>query len=233
MSGWIIGVIEDDKVQAALLDAMLAHAQFTPLVYSSCQEFRRRNGISVVDLLLLDWNLPEETGLDFLKALRASDQPALPVILVTANQREAQIVEGLNAGSDDYIVKPVRSAELVARIESALRRCHPPHAAREMHGPFTFISEQRRLLFNDRLLKTTPREFDLMLFLFRRPGKVIAREALLAQVWKKSANVSTRSIDTYISRLRRNFGLDGSSGWQLEGVYQRGYCLVRTNADED
>ncbi|QIB66263.1 response regulator transcription factor [Kineobactrum salinum] len=233
MNGWIIGVIEDDKVQAALLDAMLARAQFTPLVYSSCQEFRRRNGLSVVDMLLLDWNLPQENGLDLLKELRAGDQPALPVILVTANQLEAQIVEGLNAGSDDYIVKPVRAAELVARIESVMRRYHSPHPAHEVHDPFTFITAQRRLLLHDKLLKTTPREFDLMLFLFRRPGKVIARDALLAEVWRKSASVSTRSIDTYISRLRRNFGLDGRNGWQLEGVYQRGYCLVRTHSDEE
>jgi DNA-binding response OmpR family regulator len=85
----------------------------------------------------------------------------------------------------------------------------------------------RSLRIGGRLCHATNREFELMLFMFRRHGRVVTRESLLVHVWRLSGNVETRSIDTHVSRLRKLFGLDGSSGWRLDGVYQKGYCLKR------
>ncbi|MFN7293242.1 MAG: response regulator transcription factor, partial [Lysobacteraceae bacterium] len=178
------------------------------LHYVTELEFRRRMGPESIDLLLLDWNLPGVSGLELLRELRQASS-GLPVIFLTGNDSEQDIVTGLQAGADDYIVKPARPAELVARIRSALRRSGPPtgHQVIEDADPFTFDLERRRLLLHGEPVELTDREFDLLVFLFQRRGKVVSRETLLAQVWRVGPNVATRSIDTYVSRLRKRLGL--------------------------
>jgi DNA-binding response OmpR family regulator len=196
-------------------------------------DFRRRMGPESIDLLLLDWNLPGVSGLDLLRELRQNNS-TLPVIFLTGNDQEQDIVTGLQAGADDYIVKPARAAELVARIKSAMRRSAPVVTGFVLEDvdPFSFDLERRRLTLHGELIDLTDREFDLLVFLFQRRGKVVSRETLLSQVWRVGPNVATRSIDTYVSRLRKRLGLQGDSEWRLEGIYQHGYRLVRSSNDD-
>lgn len=228
-----IGLVEDDPIQAKIIGTMVGNAGMDCLHYVTELEFRRRMGPESIDLLLLDWNLPGVSGLELLRELRQASS-GLPVIFLTGNDSEQDIVTGLQAGADDYIVKPARPAELVARIRSALRRSGPPtgHQVIEDADPFTFDLERRRLLLHGEPVELTDREFDLLVFLFQRRGKVVSRETLLAQVWRVGPNVATRSIDTYVSRLRKRLGLQGDSEWRLEGVYQHGYRLVRSSNDD-
>ena len=228
-----IGLVEDDPTQAKIIGTMVENAGMDCLHYATELEFRRRMGPGSIDLLLLDWNLPGVSGLELLRELRQANS-ALPVIFLTGNDQEQDIVTGLQAGADDYIVKPARPAELVARIRSALRRAAPPTgaAAIEDADPFTFDLDRRRLLLHGDPVDLTDREFDLLVFLFQRRGKVVSRETLLAQVWRVGPNVATRSIDTYVSRLRKRLGLQGDSEWRLEGIYQHGYRLVRSSNDD-
>ncbi|MCZ8317974.1 MAG: response regulator transcription factor [Lysobacteraceae bacterium] len=228
-----IGLVEDDPIQAKIIGTMVGNAGMDCLHYVTELEFRRRMGPESIDLLLLDWNLPGVSGLELLRELRQASS-GLPVIFLTGNDSEQDIVTGLQAGADDYIVKPARPAELVARIRSALRRSGPPtgHQVIEDADPFTFDLERRRLLLHGEPVELTDREFDLLVFLFQRRGKVVSRETLLAQVWRVGPNVATRSIDTYVSRLRKRLGLQGDSEWRLEGIYQHGYRLVRSSNDD-
>jgi len=228
-----IGLVEDDPIQAKIIGTMVGNAGMDCLHYVTELEFRRRMGPESIDLLLLDWNLPGVSGLELLRELRQASS-GLPVIFLTGNDSEQDIVTGLQAGADDYIVKPARPAELVARIRSALRRSGPPtgHQVIEDADPFTFDLECRRLLLHGEPVELTDREFDLLVFLFQRRGKVVSRETLLAQVWRVGPNVATRSIDTYVSRLRKRLGLQGDSEWRLEGIYQHGYRLVRSSNDD-
>lgn len=228
----VVGVIDDDPVNVALLEAMLARAGYTGLTFSSAADFRRRSGPGSVDLILLDWDMPGESGLDFLRLMREQEQMTTPVIFVTQYDRDEQIAQGLNAGADDYMTKPVEATVLVARIESVLRRLNRKGEIVERWPPFEFDVSQRSLRIDGKSRHATNREFELMLFMFRRHGRVVTRESLLTHVWRLSSNVATRSIDTHISRLRKLFGLDGSSGWRLEGVYQKGYCLKRVEGPE-
>lgn len=228
-----IGLVEDDPTQARIISTMIGNAGMDCLHYGTELDFRRRMGPESIDLLLLDWNLPGVSGLDLLRELRQTNA-TLPVIFLTGNDQESDIVTGLQAGADDYIVKPARAAELVARIKSAMRRAASLSNAHiiEDVDPFGFDLERRRLTLHGEPVELTDREFDLLVFLFQRRGKVVSRETLLSQVWRVGPNVATRSIDTYVSRLRKRLGLQGDSEWRLEGIYQHGYRLVRSSDDD-
>lgn len=229
----VIGVIDDDPVNAALLEAMLTRAGYTGLTFDSAADFRRRSSPDSVDLILLDWDMPGESGLEFLRTMREQDRVTTPVLFVTHYNQDEQIALGLNSGADDYLTKPIEATVLMARIESVRRRLNPKVDGLELWPPFEFNIPQRALRIEGKPCRTTNREFELMLFLFRRHGRILSRESLLTHVWGLNSNVETRSIDTHVSRLRKSFGLDGSSGWLLEGVYQKGYCLKRAPEPED
>lgn len=228
-----IGLVEDDPTQAEIISTMIENSGMDCLHYGTELDFRRRMGPESIDLLLLDWNLPGVSGLDLLRELRQTNA-TLPVIFLTGNDQESDIVTGLQAGADDYIVKPARAAELVARIKSAMRRAAPLSNANIIEDvePFGFDLDRRRLTLHGEQIELTDREFDLLVFLFQRRGKVVSRETLLSQVWRVGPNVATRSIDTYVSRLRKRLGLQGDSEWRLEGIYQHGYRLVRSSNDD-
>lgn len=235
MGKTVVGVIEDDPVHSEIVAVVLEQAGFSAVQYGSALEFRRHASPGDFDLLLVDWDLPGESGLDFLRNIREAGLASVPVIFVTAMEDEARIVEALSRGADDYIVKPAKSAELVARVRTVLRRAGstPSQANALIFPPFEFDASSLRLTVDGNHVHLTPREFEMSLFLFRRAGRIVSREALLTQVWGVSRNVDTRSIDTYASRLRKRLGLDGSSGWRLEGIYQHGYRLSRHGAVPD
>lgn len=222
----IIGLLEDDPDMADLVSLWLGEAGYTVRWYRDAGEFRRGQGRDSVDLLLLDWMLPDTPGIEVLSRIRAGGGTRLPVIFVTALDSEEDIVRGLAAGADDYVTKPPRQRELLARIGSALRR----HAA-EGGGnvlelaPYQVDGERRRIRLEGSEVGLTDREFELANFLFRRHGRLVSRDALLTNVWNISTAVTTRTVDTHVSRLRRKLALDGSHGWRLAAVYQHGYRL--------
>jgi two-component system, OmpR family, response regulator RegX3 len=228
----VVGIVEDDEVQREIFVAMLAGAGLRTLCFSSVAAFRRGGGHESIDVLLLDWNLPGVSGIDLLKGLRDQTRSRLPVILLTANADERDIVYGLQCGADDYVVKPPRRAELVARIRAAHRRGHAGDAAGALGdtGPFEFDLRERRVRLDGVAVRLTEREFDLCVYLFGRVDRIVSRQMLLSEVWRLPADANTRSVDTYVSRLRKRLGLDGQNGWRLEGVYQHGYRLARSAA---
>jgi DNA-binding response OmpR family regulator len=228
----VVGLVEDDEIQAELFSAMLAAADMRAETFKTVEEFRRRYGTESIDVLLLDWNLPGISGIDLLRSLRNEHFSQLPIILLTANSDERDVVYGLQCGADDYIVKPARPAELIARIRAAYRRKNPDTGSGSGlpdTKPFEFDLRERVLRYNGSIIQITEREFDLLIYFFRRTDRIVSRQMLLTDVWKLSSNVNTRSIDTFVSRLRKSQGLSGESGWKLEGVYQHGYRLVRTS----
>lgn len=222
----VIGLVEDDPLQTELYRAMLESAGTRVQPYASANEFRRRTGRESVDLLLLDWNLPGMSGIELLRSLRSAPGPRLPIILLTANRDERDIVHGLECGANDYIVKPARRDEMLARIRAACRN-HLQASADSDTSPFQIDLRQRELHLRGEPVALTEREFDLFAYLMQRAGRVVSRQMLMSDVWTVGPAVRTRSLDTYVSRLRKSLGLDGASGWKLEGVYQQGYRLHR------
>ncbi|MBL8299758.1 MAG: response regulator transcription factor [Rhodanobacteraceae bacterium] len=223
----VIGFLEDDADQAELISLWLDGAGYTPRVFRSASEFRRRLGIEVVDLLLLDWMLPDATGLDVLAWIRGSANAELPVIFLTSRSMDEDIVKGLESGGDDYVVKPPKQAELLARVAAVLRRrgVDPDSNADLNVPPYHIDMTRRRVAIDGRDIELTQREFDLAIYLFRRQGRIVRRDALLENVWNMNAQVSTRTVDTHVSRLRKKLELSGEHGWRLIAVYQHGYRL--------
>ncbi len=229
----VVGLVEDEPVQAELYEAMLSASGMRVERFSNALEFQRRNGASCIDVLLLDWNLPQVSGIELLRKLR-SEPSYLPIILLTANDAEQDVVYGLKCGADDYVVKPPRPHELSARVSNAYRRSRPEAGAERIEAPpFVFDVSNRELWLNDQLHQVTEKEFDLLVYLFRRRERIVSRQMLLRDVWKVGPEVNTRSVDTYVSRLRKSLGLDGESGWKLAGVYQHGYRLTPIGNGEE
>ena len=223
----VIGLLEDDADQAVIVRDWLEEFGYTVRVYRTASEFRRRQGGESIDLLLLDWMLPDTPGIEVLDAIRTSANGKLPVIFLTARGGEEDLVRGLAGGGDDYVVKPAKKRELIARVNAVLRR-HGGNGENDGDlelPPYRLDPRRRRISLNGRDVELTQREFDLANFLFRRHGRIVGREALLANVWNLSNAVSTRTVDTHVSRLRKKLDLNGGNGWRLAAVYQHGYRL--------
>lgn len=228
LPGIVVGIVEDDAVQAELYSAMLAAAGIRAQLFATVQEFHRRNGAESIDALLLDWNMPGISGIELLRSLRNQPITHIPIILLTANSDERDVVYGLQSGADDYIVKPPRPGELIARIRAAHRRSRPNlGSSLSDTEPFAFDIRARELRIKGALAEVTEREFDLLVYFFQRSDRIVSRQMLLTDIWKLGADSTTRSVDTYVSRVRKSLGLNGDSGWKLEGVYQHGYRLTR------
>lgn len=223
----VVGLLEDDADQAALVGQWLQESGYTVRIFRTASEFRRRQGSEVIDLLLLDWMLPDTAGIDVLAWIRASANSGLPVIFLTARGEEEDLVRALANGGDDYVVKPAKRRELVARVNALFRR---NGGNSETGGeidlpPYRLDPQRRRISVNGREIELTQREFDLASFLFRRQGRIVGRDALLENVWNLSSAVSTRTVDTHVSRLRKKLDLNGEHGWRLAAIYQHGYRL--------
>jgi len=226
--GIVVGIVEDDAVQAELYAAMFAASGIHSVSFASAEDFRRRLGAESIDVLLLDWNLPGVNGIDLLRCLR-SRTDHLPTVLLTANSDERDVVYALQCGADDYIVKPPRAAELIARVLAAHRRASAQAVQLRGTEPFELDLRARELRVRGVPVAVTEKEFDLLSYFFQRKDRIVSRQMLLTEVWNLPAHSATRSIDTYISRLRKSLGLNGDSGWRLEGVYQHGYRLMRAS----
>lgn len=225
--GLVVGLLEDDQDMAALVAQWLEEAGYTVRLFRNVTEYRRRQGSEAVDLLLLDWMLPDGSGIEVIEAIRSSPNSRLPVVFLTARDSEDDIVRGLASGGDDYVVKPPKRRELIARVNTVLRR----HGTDVGTGdtielaPYSLDGKRRRISVDGREVELTQREFDLASFLFRRQGRIVSRDALLENVWNLSAAVSTRTVDTHVSRLRKKLELSGEHGWRLAAIYQHGYRL--------
>ena len=229
----VVGLLEDDQDQAELIRVWLEAAGYQVRWYPDSKDFRRNLGAESIDVLLLDWNLgTQTTGLEVLEWMRQSAHQRLPVLFLTARTSEQDIVTGLQAGADDYVVKPAKQAELLARLQSVLRRTGVGMQTASWMAevaPYEIDVERHSISIAGEPVELTDREFDLASYLFRRQGRIVSREALLENVWNVSGDVNTRTVDTHVSRLRKKLQLAGEHGWALSAVYQHGYRLEQAN----
>lgn len=225
--GLVVGLLEDDQDMAALVAQWLDEAGYTVRLFRNATEYRRRQGSEAVDLLLLDWMLPDGSGIEVIESIRSSPNGTLPVIFLTARDSEDDIVRGLASGGDDYVVKPPKQRELIARVNAVLRRHGVDADGADTFdvSPYAVDARRRRVSLSGQDVDLTQREFDLASYLFRRQGRIVSRDALLENVWNLSAAVSTRTVDTHVSRLRKKLELGGEHGWRLAAIYQHGYRL--------
>ena len=233
MSEITIGFLEDDEDQSALIALWLQDVGYQVQVYPNGPDFIRALQNTGFDLVLLDWNLPEMSGLEVLKWMRRNLRDHVPVIFLTTRVEEEHIVSALNAGADDYVTKPARAAELVARIGALARRSGLLAEDSDVLKIENYVLDrsQGKIQKNDEAISLTHREFELAWLLFENPNRILSRDYLLRHIWNVSSAVNTRTVDTHVSRIRSKLGLRPENGWQLSSVYQYGYRLERLTTE--
>jgi DNA-binding response OmpR family regulator len=225
-----LAVLEDDPSQAKVLQHWVTSQGYV------CRLFERGADIlhavlrDTYDLVILDWRVPDLSGEEVLKAIRKSVREPLPVLFTTGRDREEDIVHALRCGADDYLTKPLRRLEFLARVEALLRRARghdrDDDAPLEA-GEFRVDPHGRTLHKAGASIELTQKEFEMAALLLRNVGRLLSRSYLLDTVWGISADVSTRTVDTHASQLRSKLGLYPEQGWRLSAVYQHGYRLER------
>jgi len=228
-----VAILEDDPDQSELIKLWLMDAEHTVDCSADATSFLRAVRRDSFDLYVLDWVLPDLSGIEVLKKLRKEMGDYTSAIIVTAKDEEQSIVRGLEAGADDYLVKPVRQAELVARVSAVLRRAagNKPEEEDLDVAPYSLSFTNKTVSLNGEKLGLTNREFELALFFFRNAGKMMSRNHLLEAIWGiENKSVSTRTVDTHVSRLRKKLKLGEENGWILSAVYQHGYRIERVDA---
>jgi DNA-binding response OmpR family regulator len=222
-----VAILDDDPYQRRLLSLLAESGGHRVTAFDGgpalLEAIARADAI---DLLLLDWVMPGMSGEAVLRALRDGAAPRLPVIVVTARDGEADVVGVLKQGADDYVVKPPKALELLARIEALARRAGVGRSVPVRAGRFEVDLSRRAVLLDGQEIVLTLKEFDLAAQLFRNPGTLVTRAQLLESIWSVGLGPDTRTVDTHASRVRRKLGLDGSTGWALQSVYGYGYRLV-------
>ncbi|RDK08743.1 response regulator transcription factor [Cupriavidus lacunae] len=230
-----IASVEDDPDQAELIRQILSEAGFECESFANGADLLRALRERAYDLLLVDWQLPGTSGYELVSWVRQKSGNMPPILFVTSRTAESDIVDGLTVGADDYMLKPIRAGELIARVRSLLRRAYP-EAAQEVElirrGNYTVDTHARTITVGGEAALLSPREYELALFLFRNTGRLLAREVVEQAVWGRAMGAGSRTLDTHISRLRLKLALRPENGVRLTSVYSHGYRFEEISAAE-
>lgn len=219
-------VVDDEPDIVALVVYHLAKAGYRVSSAANGSDALAQISVDPPALVVLDVMLPDLSGFDVLRRIRAdSAHPGIAVLMLTARGDEAHRIKGLSLGSDDYLTKPFSAEELVLRIAAILRRLaidsndEPPHTR---IGPLSIDTAAHRVTVDGHEVELTPTEFKLLLLLAERKGRVQPRNFLLESVWQAAPDIQTRTVDMHIQRLRAKLG---TAGEMIETVRGFGYRI--------
>lgn len=201
----LVLVVEDDRAQREVLAYNIRAEGYSVQIAENGDEAMERVKEETPDLVVLDWMLPNVSGLEVCRQIKSgSKTQKIPVIMLSARAEEYDRVRGLEMGADDYVVKPYSVAELLARIRTQLRRTRPASFDQRLEfDDIVMDAEQHRVYRDEREIKLGPTEFRLLATLLERPGRVWSREQLLDRVWGRDIYVDTRTVDVHVGRLRK------------------------------
>jgi two-component system copper resistance phosphate regulon response regulator CusR len=217
-------IAEDEVRIASFLEKGLRANGFATDVAGDGDEAVRLARSGNFDLLILDLGLPGKHGFDVLREVR-EDDPGLPIVILTASDSVGDTVAGLEGGADDYIVKPFRFEELLARVRVRLRGGRAPEPSVLRVGELALDLRTRQAIVEGEPVDLSAREFALAEVLFRHPGQVLTREQLLSHVWGYDFDPSSNIVDVYIGYLRRKVGED-----RITSIRGMGYRLEKNNS---
>lgn len=230
-----IAIADDDKVTRDFVEATLS------LAGHDCSSFG--NGGDVVaqlkretfDLLMLDWNMPGMTAIDIIGWARQNLTDVPRIIVLTSRADDDDITFALDAGADDFITKPSSAAVIRARVTAALRRTNagPSEERFQQRGIYTFDRSEQTVAFDGKVVKLTSKEFNVALLFFDNLQRPLSRGYLLQRVWQNSVDLSTRTLDMHVSKVRSKLCLRPENGYRLHTIFNYGYRLDIYNAATD
>lgn len=221
-----VALLEDDQAYGELLSGWLTAAGHVCHWEQLAAPFLRLLSRETYDVCVIDWRIPDRSGEEVLVWLRANLGYPLPVIFVTSRDSEEDIAHILDRGADDYLAKPIRKLEFLARVRALARRTQalPERDVIEV-GNMRLDPRREAAWLNGAPVALAPKEFSLMLLLLRNLGRLLSRGQIFEAVWGRPAGASLRTVDTHVSQLRVKLGLTVEHGWRLSAIYQHGYRL--------
>ena len=219
-------IIEDEPAQREILLYQLKKAGFAALWADNGEEGLLLAQENLPDVLILDWMLPKLSGLEICRQLRAhQDTKHIPIILLSARSEEADKVQGLDIGADDYVAKPYSVVELMARVKTQLRRNRASLIGAQLRFQDIVLDATTHKVFRAGLeIKLGPTEFKLLTIFLEKQGRVLSRNQLLDQVWGRNIYIESRTVDVHVSRLRKSLLQHGGDD-PLRTVRGAGYAL--------
>lgn len=198
-------VIEDDETIVTMLEYNLKASGFEVVTAVSAEEGELILSEQLVDLIVLDWMLPDMSGIELCGRLRRTGKlPRVPIVMLTARGEEADRIRGFSNGADDYVVKPFSVPELMARIKALLRRSAPSRVSEILAvGDISLDREAHRVTRSTREISLGPTEYRLLEVLLESAGRVLSRNQLIDRVWGTTADIDERTIDVHVGRLRK------------------------------
>ena len=217
-------IVEDDASIVELLRFNLEKAGYNVDVAMDGKTAVSMSNRIEPDLILMDWMLPEQSGIDAVRDIRKSSNSYIPVIMLTARSEEDDKITSLDMGADDYIVKPFSPRELLARVRAILRRQNYGEDSGILNFKDIVIDVKKHTVMRgDKHIKMGIKEYNLLITFFQKPTRVFSREQLLDMVWGYDVYVETRTVDVHITRLRKALGGDNI----IRTVWSVGYALVQ------
>jgi DNA-binding response OmpR family regulator len=224
-----IAILEDDEHIGELLKIWIEADDNACSVFETGKSLIAALKRDSYDIILLDWMVPDINGEEALQWIRDNIDWHIPVVFVTARDSEDDVARILDIGADDYLVKPVRQKELLARIRALARRSNiheDQHSTTIIQkGDYRIDTGARTVYKDNEPVKLTQKEYELILFLFNNIGRIVSRSHIMESVWGHHADLNTRTADTHISRIRNKLGLVPENGWRINAIYHHGYRL--------
>jgi len=227
-----IAVLEQDRQQADLICQVLSAAGHSCQPYDSARDLLAQLRKDSADMLVMDWSVPDMEAPEVLRRAKEKLASNAPTMFLVGGNAEDDIIAGVTAGADDYLIKPLRRGELVARVSALLRRAYPSQNSAEQlqFGPYTFETRPGRLLKDGAPIDVTQKEFSLALLFFRNIGRPLSRAYIHESVWVRDTDIPSRTMDTHVSRVRNKLHLRPENGFRLVPVYSYGYRLEKLGA---
>lgn len=220
-------IADDDEDVRHFVESSLGSGGHSCVAFANGRAVVTELARNTYDLLILDWNMPGYTGLEIIDWVQANLDPVPALIVMTSRNDKEDIVRALEAGADDYIVKPETADVILARVSSVLRRSGIGKSADrfEQRGRYQFDKLSSSVEFDGRKAQLTAKEFDLVNLFFDNLQRPLSRDYIMERVWKNVSGLSTRTLDMHVSRLRTKLDLRAESGYSLQTVFGYGYRL--------
>lgn len=229
-----VAALDDDPEVLKLVQSVMQWMGHDCVAFDRAEPLLTQLRRETFDLLILDWQLPGVSGLDVVRWARANLEHRVPIIFVTNRGEERDVVEGLGAGADDFMVKPLRVEELRARLQALFRRTYPDNEAQvQQYAGYRLNTSNKTITYEGEAIELNGKEFELARRLFSNRGRLLSRAHLMQSVWGQDNNIPTRTLDTHISALRVKLGLRPERGFQLTAVYGQGYRLEEVVEDSE